>query len=706
MNLIHLNRKSIRFRVTALIMIIIMVQASLLSIFLIIGGVLEQAKINAFTSFSDKVTNRRDYLQREMNFNWTNMDPYVEQISSQFSQSEEADHYFEEISGFMISMLRTTQATGVFVILEEDGDNTTKPALYIRDYDPHMNNYGNKDLYLIYGPSGLASQLQIPLDQRWKYHMDVRSITSDFYHAPLSKAALSDNGNLLGYWSPPFRLYPDDISIITYTMPIYNNKDEAIGIIGVEISEQELSKYLPSTDLEIQDSYGYFIAYQEEGTTQLKPIIVTKAIQKRLFKNQEYISYTNVNSKTGIARLRNENSKAEIYLSMDQLGLYETNTPFQGNRWYLIGMMSETRLFSYVQRIQNILWGSAFASVAIGLLVGYIISYRFTKPITALARKVKESGKNKRLELEETGLTEVDELSGAIQNANNSLLESALKLSRIIELVGLPIGAFEYSKNRNFVFVTDQLHTVLGMREDEMTQLSSNQEAFIGKLDDILSYPDEEEEDIYILEEDSKRWLKIKYIHNNQSTTGVVIDVTEDMIVKKQILQDRDIDNLTGIFSRKAMQDHIEELLIKRNTKLTAAILMFDLDNLKAINDTYGHKWGDIYIRHAVLYLTKLSEDRMILGRRSGDEFTMLLYDFESRDEIIGRIASFFTTLSHDLLILPDALTKQVSLSAGLVWVEGEYTYDEYLQMADEALYCAKKNQKGTCYEYATMQPL
>ncbi len=704
MNLWMKNRKSIRFRVTALIIILIIVQASLLAIFLVIGGVLKQAEKNAFSSFSDKVTNRRDYLQREMNFNWANLDPYVDQISDEYYDINNPDEYFNNISNYLISMLRTTQATGAFVILDEGGSSTIKPALYIRDYDPNLNDYGNKDLYLIHGPSNLGNKLQIPLDQMWKYNIDLSHVKREFYDKPLSKASLTEDSKLLGYWSKPFQLFSGDSSIITYTIPLFDEHHNAIGVIGVEISEQQLCKFLPPTELERKDSYGYFIAYQEEGESSYVPLILSKAIQKRLFKGKDNISFNSVDSKIGIEKLKNSNSYTNIYLSMDELNLYQPNTPFLDNHWYLVGMMSENHLFSYVRRIQTILWVATVASVIIGVSVGYIVSHQFTKPISRLAKEVRESNKGQRLELIETGLTEVDELASAMQMASNELLDSTVKMSKIIELVGLPIGAYEYSESKDTVFITDRLHSILALSQQEMDELVNDKSLFIEKIGEILASPDEEEEDIYVLDLKPKRWIKMKYLANNKSTIGIIIDMTDEMLVKKQMIQDRDIDSLTGIYSRKAMQDHIENAILTRNKGLSSALLMFDLDNLKLINDTYGHKWGDNYIRHAVHRLTKISEKNMILGRRSGDEFTLLLYDFSSKGEIKNLILEFFEALHQNTLIFPGGEKKQVSVSAGLVWLnETDCSYDDYLQKADEALYQAKKKEKGCCYEYESM---
>jgi len=53
------------------------VQTLLIGTVLIFGGVLKQAKENAFQLFHEKVANRKEYLQREMKNNWTNFEPYL-----------------------------------------------------------------------------------------------------------------------------------------------------------------------------------------------------------------------------------------------------------------------------------------------------------------------------------------------------------------------------------------------------------------------------------------------------------------------------------------------------------------------------------------------------------------------------------------------------------------------------------------------------
>lgn len=79
--------------------------------------------------------------------------------------------------------------------------------------------------------------------------------------------------------------------------------------------------------------------------------------------------------------------------------------------------------------------------------------------------------------------------------------------------------------------------------------------------------------------------------------------------------------------------------------------MMFDIDNLKYINDNYGHDFGDRYIQSAANSLVEKFKTvpKKIYGRRSGDEFYAFIYGYESLDEVkkeVKEIHDSFRTVS------------------------------------------------------------
>lgn len=697
MKTIRVDKNSIFFKMTSFVILLIILQAVLLTVTLIVGGVLEQARENAFQSFHDKVANRKDYIQREMKNRWTNMAPYVQQISKNLTAHKNSDGFFNASVDELTDMLRTTQATGAFVILQED--EAHYPALYIRDYDPLLNDYTNKDLYLVLGPAQLAKQLKIPLDQLWKYDMAFDLSNNSFFEKPTQNAALTYNTDLLAYWNPPFSLFSEDIEIITYTMPIFDADKKLRGVIGVELSVNYVGQHMPATDLQERDSMGYMVGYSGSGDRNIQPVLMVGALQKRMIRKDEVMDMDVIDAARNIYRLNNHNSAENIYACVEQIGLYNHNTPFEGENWFLIGMMTENNLLSYVRKIQQILMISFAASVAIGIIGGYVISYRFTKPITRLAKQVQESEKDKAIVLDRIGLSEIDALSGAMAMANNDLLESTVKMSKIIGMAGFPIGAFEIRSASNHVFITDQLPAILDTPDGQMQELVREKNDFLEHLQGKMKLPLNDDEYVYQINGQDVKYIKVKIVENEASTIGVVIDVTLETQEKNRIKKERDYDPLTMIYNRKAVQERIEKI-ITGGVLDTAALIMFDLDNLKQVNDTYGHEGGDLYLKRAVEHLSTIGGKQAVLGRRSGDEFVLFLYGFPDRKSIREEMDGFYRRLTQEQLIFSDGSQKPITISGGLLWIENwTLGYDDMLQKADSLLYKAKNLGKGSYCE-------
>lgn len=690
--------KSIVSRLTILVFIMIILQTVFLAGTLIVGGVFKEAQQKAYQSFYDTVHNRNEFVQREMKNKWTNLEPYVNTIEKSISgDSQDYDLVLRGTMDHLIDMLRTTQVTGAYIILNNDSSIQTQryPSLYIRDYDPLSNIYSDDDIYMVAGSSDLAKEYKIPLDQTWQYQLKLNEDNQAFFLNPFTSASLSSKSELLGYWSRPFRLTENDLPIITYSMPLFDASNQLKGIIGIEVTLNYFTDFFPASDLQPKDSLGYLIAFRDSESDALTPIVTEGALQKRMIQDSSALELRPVDVNRMIYELENHLGKETIYACVEKVGLYQLNTPFENEEWYLVGLMREDYLLNYVTRIQQILMLSLLVSIILGAIGGIIISFQMSKPITHLAKVVKASDKNSILHLGRTGLNELDALSQAIETANKAMLDSASRLSRIIEIVALPIGAFELNQQTGTVFVTDQFYAILGVSDFE-PEAYTEKKAFQNLLETTFIEPEPEEEHVYRIPTTPERWVRLNVTISEDLIIGVVMDVTDEILDKLAIRRDRDLDPLTKLLNRKGFQWQFD--LQNNQNDETAALLMFDLDNLKLINDTYGHKWGDSYILKAVERLDSIADqEHKVLGRRSGDEFVLLLHHYDSKESLIKTVDAFFDTLNSHLLEFPDGTRKPVTISAGLMWIENsELTYDELLHYADEALYEAKRHNKGS----------
>lgn len=153
-------------------------------------------------------------------------------------------------------------------------------------------------------------------------------------------------------------------------------------------------------------------------------------------------------------------------------------------------------------------------------------------------------------------------------------------------------------------------------------------------------------------------------------------------------------DTLTGCSSRTAFMERLENRLPSLQPHDTLALLIFDFDNFKDINDTYGHGAGDLTLKEAIHLVTELLPPDADIGRYGGDEFLIRLEDYPIH--AVENLANNILTQIASTQIVYEGIAFNVTTSIGGVMWNPSYTNCEtILQQADEALYEAKNNGRN-----------
>lgn len=180
---------------------------------------------------------------------------------------------------------------------------------------------------------------------------------------------------------------------------------------------------------------------------------------------------------------------------------------------------------------------------------------------------------------------------------------------------------------------------------------------------------------------------------------GVLTDVTADVLERKKLEKERNYDLLTEIYNRRAFREIVEEQLNGADQE-PMAFVMWDLDNLKYVNDTYGHGEGDRYIRMFADYLRTLERDGAVVERHSGDEF-MAVLSSGTKEEQYGHISGFMESMKQITLEQQDGYRLPLRASAGIAWYPEHGTdFDTLVRFADFAMYMAKHSKKGILQEF------
>ncbi|MDZ7819949.1 MAG: GGDEF domain-containing protein [Aliarcobacter sp.] len=153
-------------------------------------------------------------------------------------------------------------------------------------------------------------------------------------------------------------------------------------------------------------------------------------------------------------------------------------------------------------------------------------------------------------------------------------------------------------------------------------------------------------------------------------------------------------DSLTGLLTRKAFNDEVKKIdsSYKRlNTQY--AIIFFDLDHFKNINDTYGHECGDVILSTFGKIINKSVRDHDIVGRYGGEEFVAIIH-FNLNRELLQFLKRIKTIVTENSFKYKDQKIK-VTFSAGVTLRSSYDTYENALQKADMLLYQAKESGRN-----------
>ncbi len=154
------------------------------------------------------------------------------------------------------------------------------------------------------------------------------------------------------------------------------------------------------------------------------------------------------------------------------------------------------------------------------------------------------------------------------------------------------------------------------------------------------------------------------------------------------------IDQLTSLYNRRGIFEKITEFVQSKKDDESVYILFADLDQLKVINDIYGHDEGDIAIKKIGILLKETFEENAIVGRIGGDEFLVL---FKSSLDNITDIVSTQLKSKEDELNHQFKRKIDACISYGIKKIENvsECDFDEEINAADKLMYTQKRNKKN-----------
>ena len=171
-----------------------------------------------------------------------------------------------------------------------------------------------------------------------------------------------------------------------------------------------------------------------------------------------------------------------------------------------------------------------------------------------------------------------------------------------------------------------------------------------------------------------------------------------NMAWEEKLYHQAHYDALTDLPNRVLLRDRVEQAMLRANREhTTVAAMLIDLDNFKQVNDSLGHSAGDALLIECAHRLGSLSRRSDTVARLGGDEFLYLIPDLASDGG--GAAAMEIARKINETLALPIPISDRlinIGASIGIaLYPENAANFEDFLKMADAAMYEAKRNKMG-----------
>lgn len=704
-------KKAATLKVEVMIIIIGVVILQVLIIIGMIGITGTMARLDSSTVSTLINTTNVNSAALETKLNdWGQLDDYchdIETIMQVISEQQgmevselvrdegQRQRILEKSAEAALGCLRSKDVTESFVILGDEKTGMSKDAIVLRDLDPDNDSENNYDILVEAGYSDLLFDSGFTLDSYWSKKLPIGT-DSDFYTKPF--AAGNDNPQIdsknLGYYSSTFRLRENDIEMITYSRPLLDENHQSVGVIGVGISIEYLMGLLMDRGVGVDNGGSFYVGVEKEQN-QYETILVNNKKYSAHLQTGETVSFTdNKDNELSIVQKNNNDTDLEIYIYPCRL--YNTNTPFESEKWIIGGMAPSQVIHAASEELYIALAIALAVAVLICIIGAVMVTNLLDKPIAMLMRGIANLGPGK-MELPRTRIREFDDLVGEIEKRNQEIYKAGSKVSDIIEMADIELGVLEYPEESDHIFCTKKLINMLDLK------FPTWNENYVSKLGDgnirklifsKLIYEEEENAYRFMNRFQEERWFSVNEVKSDNSTLYVFQDITKSILERKKIKHDRDYDVLTNLYNRRAFA-RIVTKLIEEGGCQNGVLSIWDLDHLKYINDTYGHDMGDKYICLLAEILGR-EEKNCISARMAGDEFMVFFYD-DNLCTLYERTRNLHWSFSKEKLKLPDGSSIAVGASAGMAaYGKDGNQYKQLLQYADFAMYEIKNNSKGS----------
>lgn len=716
--------RTIFSRVRSYVMHFILLELLLFIVFVHFGNFDGHIRENVEYMLAQQVENRRDTLFSDVVY-WADLSritAQVERVAKEMTESGSLDlaqpkemggaDFLLRVAPNLMEELYDKRASGIFMVLlsedlfayEDLPRSTRLLGLCIRDKEPETPALAASDLTIERAPLNLMMNMDAEKTPGWRPSYVFGEDECATFLSPGLKGLQGErtgkNINDYGYWTLPYKLAGSDVTCIAYVIPLMREDGTPYGFMGIELQEEYLLNMFPGGELTSENSAGDYILGMKKGEMVVVPILATD----KVLGQQTFLRLEDAGQGKNVFHV----GETTYVAAVESMEFYTPDSVYFGDEWVLIGAVEESVLYEFPNNMLTIFFLIFVLMLLVGLAGSYLLSKNIAKPVSRLAQEA-ENAEQERLrtipDFSPTGIREIDAVSNAIVTLSRNVMEASARFIGILEMASVKLGGFEVRRGEDAVFVTDSFFELFELKEIPRKNMTAAQfRDLLSGLEDMqVSFDCKENSKLYAvpLEKGGCRYVRIRITSDDDRTVGMAEDVTNSILERLRIEHERDYDLLTGLRNRRSVSDMLEELFRQPEQLGCAAMLLLDLDELKVVNDKFGHDIGDEYIRQTGRCLRNSVPHSTLCARLSGDEFQLFFYGYPNKEVIREHIQKLCTALSESTILMPDGTSLPLRASCGVAWYPDDARSSEVLtRYADFAMYQVKRSVKGGIAEF------
>ncbi|SHJ79039.1 Signal transduction histidine kinase [Hespellia stercorisuis DSM 15480] len=406
------------------------------------GGVSGTINQNAEDILAERVINQEQELEAKFTTQWANFGRASDNIGHIYDNVAGASgrNLYEDAqlqravladaSGALIDMLRSNEVTGVFLILNNakdyeplrDGTQQERYGLCIRDYSPTSEYADREDLLVVRSPSSLVADMGCSMEAWWDARFTFNSETpGDYYYKPIQMAYENPDAETddLAYFDGPHSFMQADRAVVSYSIPLRDKAGYPYGVLGIELTTDYLKTLMPTATLSGDNAGCYVLAQYTEDSETYQTVAYNGAQFQQCFRGK-----TTFQAKSrGGGMIECENTEGDVKFigSVSDLQIYNHNTPYEKQKFAVIGLVRENALYGINTIVKQRLILVSALVMLFGCLSVLLISRRLTRPINKLSQKVRGMDGGTDLRLERLNIDEIDDLVESIEGLSEKV---------------------------------------------------------------------------------------------------------------------------------------------------------------------------------------------------------------------------------------------------------------------------------------------